>query len=71
MNDPGLDEPIQNTASNVVHTLQDRLPDETSSRRRSDASSRRRASGPREAIRNEIQDDEDEEEVGYFQPKYV
>lgn len=61
MNDPGLDEPIQNTAQKVTKELRSNV-DAQSPRHREPKS-------VKEAWLQEIRDDEDEEELGFYQPK--
>ncbi|KAF7290829.1 hypothetical protein MIND_01324100 [Mycena indigotica] len=58
MNDPGLEQPIQNSYDNAAGKLKDRLP-----------SQEPKGNGVRAAFRRELQQDEQEEEVGFFQPK--
>lgn len=60
MNDPGLDEPIQDIANNITHNLKQEVVDGDESN--SDEH------GPKAAFRHELQVDEDEEEVGFYQP---
>jgi potassium channel subfamily K len=60
MNDPGLDEPIEETFGEVTHTLRDQIPHENGSQE---------SLGPRAAFRHELEVDEEEEELGFFQPK--
>ncbi|KAJ7618948.1 hypothetical protein B0H17DRAFT_1219862, partial [Mycena rosella] len=62
MNDPGLDKPLQDTYKSAEHHLKERLPD-------GGKTGSIKAHGVREKFRQEIQDDDEEEEVGYFQPK--
>lgn len=62
MNDSGLDEPIKETFNSITHTLKEQLTNNTQSDN---------AGGPRAEIRHEIKVDEEEEEVGYYQPKCV
>ncbi|KAJ6541974.1 hypothetical protein DFH09DRAFT_1263210 [Mycena vulgaris] len=62
MNDPGLDQPIQDSYKSVAHNLKDRAPD-------GGKTGSIKAHGIRAEFRKELQQDEDEEEVGYFQPK--
>ncbi|KAJ3837457.1 hypothetical protein F5878DRAFT_652573 [Lentinula raphanica] len=50
MNDPGLEDPIQDAATHVTHSLRDRTVS-------------------RDAFREELQVDEEEEEIGYFAPQ--
>lgn len=58
MNDPGLDKPIQDTFSEVTHALRHQISHES-----------QQSLGPRAAFRHELEVDEEEEEVGFFQPK--
>ncbi|KAK7039344.1 hypothetical protein R3P38DRAFT_3261716 [Favolaschia claudopus] len=61
MNDPALEEPIQDSYKRAEHKIKRTL----SGRRQSlDA-----GDGVRAAFRKELQQDEEEEEVGFFQPK--
>lgn len=62
MNDPGLDEPIQDVTNNVTHALKEKAV-------RSNGPNDEH--GPKAAIRHELEADEEEEEVGYFQPTSV
>ncbi|KAJ7276611.1 hypothetical protein C8J57DRAFT_1309832 [Mycena rebaudengoi] len=59
MNDPGLEDPIQESSQDIQHNLKEKLPDSGSGKKH----------GVRAAFRKELQQDADEEEVGYFQPK--
>ncbi|KAF9465687.1 hypothetical protein BDZ94DRAFT_1214030, partial [Collybia nuda] len=58
MNDPGLDEPIHNRFGEVTDALRSQVSHES-----------QQSLGPRAAFRHELEVDEDEEEVGFFQPK--
>ncbi|KAJ7472153.1 hypothetical protein FB451DRAFT_1134997 [Mycena latifolia] len=62
MNDPGLDQPIQDSYKTVEHNLKDRPSD-------GETTASVKQHGVRAEFRKELQQDEDEEEVGYFQPK--
>ncbi|KAF7329252.1 hypothetical protein MKEN_00186100 [Mycena kentingensis (nom. inval.)] len=59
MNDPGLDQPIQSQYDTAARHAKDVLPSKET----------KGNGGVRDAFRKELQQDEDEEEVGYFQPK--
>ncbi|KAJ6541976.1 hypothetical protein DFH09DRAFT_1393166 [Mycena vulgaris] len=59
MNDPGLDQTIQDSYMSVAHNLKDHAPD----------GGKTGIIGVRAEFRKKLQQDEDEEEVGYFQPK--
>ncbi|KAJ7758898.1 hypothetical protein B0H14DRAFT_2447471 [Mycena olivaceomarginata] len=59
MNDPGLEQPIQDTAKSAQHNME----------KRDTHNGSRKEHGIRAAFRKELQEDEEEEEVGYFQPK--
>ncbi|KAJ7102818.1 tandem pore domain K+ channel [Mycena epipterygia] len=59
MNDPGLDGPIQESYKTAEQHIKDSPPDGGSTEDH----------GMRAEFRKEIQQDEEEEEVGYFQPK--
>jgi hypothetical protein len=61
MNDPGLEQPIQDTAKSAQHNME----------KRDTHNGSRKEHGIRAAFRKELQEDEEEEEVGYFQPKFV
>ncbi|KAF7333507.1 hypothetical protein MVEN_02366900 [Mycena venus] len=62
MNDPGLEEPIQDSYKSAEHNIQKSLSNDNQT-------GSRKESGVRAAFREELQQDEEEEEVGYFQPK--
>ncbi|KAF7340854.1 hypothetical protein MSAN_02114900 [Mycena sanguinolenta] len=63
MNDPGLEEPIQDSAKSAERHVKRSVSNEKHSKKL--------LSGPgiRAAFRKELLQDEEEEEVGYFQPK--
>ncbi|KAJ7457934.1 hypothetical protein B0H11DRAFT_1818017 [Mycena galericulata] len=62
MNDPGLEEPIQDSYKTAEHHLKDKLPE-------GGKTGNVKHNGIRAEFARELRDDEDEEEVGYFQPK--
>ncbi|KAJ7060616.1 hypothetical protein C8F01DRAFT_1290323 [Mycena amicta] len=57
MNDPGLEQPIQSSYDNAANKIKDELPADGTE-----------GNGIRAAFRQELQQDEEEEEVGYSQP---
>ncbi|KAJ7123821.1 hypothetical protein C8R43DRAFT_1135873 [Mycena crocata] len=57
MNDPGLEDTIQDHYKTARHNAKDSPPNDA------------KQDGIRAEFRRELQEDEDEEEVGYFQPK--
>ncbi|KAF8198204.1 hypothetical protein K438DRAFT_1717847 [Mycena galopus ATCC 62051] len=59
MNDPGLEEPIQDSYKSAEHHIKTDSPKKE----------HEHGTGIRAAFRKELQEDEEEEEVGYFQPK--
>lgn len=70
MNDPGLDEPIQTTADTVKNRLRSQLDEhDVDSPSHSNGSSTKPVHGVRAAWLQELQDDDDEEEVGFYQSK--
>jgi potassium channel subfamily K len=62
MNDPGLDQDIQDSFKTAEHDIKEQNGGPSGSVK---------PTGMRAAFRRELQNDEDEEEVGYFQPKYA
>jgi potassium channel subfamily K len=64
MNDPGLEEPIQDSYRTAEHNIKESL----SNGKRTGS---QKEHGIRAEFRRELQQDEEEEEVGYFQPKYA
>ncbi|KAF7302368.1 hypothetical protein HMN09_00870400 [Mycena chlorophos] len=60
MNDPGLEDPIQNSYDSAAGKLKDRLPE--------DGTKDNGRMGVRAAFQKELQQDEEEEEVGFSQP---
>ncbi|KAF8073335.1 hypothetical protein FPV67DRAFT_740612 [Lyophyllum atratum] len=58
MNDPGLDETIEEGFNNITHTLKEQVSRNSG-----------HSSGARAAFRHELKVDEEEEEVGFDQPK--
>ncbi|KAJ4485235.1 tandem pore domain K+ channel [Lentinula aciculospora] len=63
MNDPGLEDTIQDTATHITHSLRDRV----GSSKSQTGESHPKSAG--DAFRKELQVDEDEEEIGYFAPQ--
>ncbi|KAJ7051018.1 hypothetical protein C8F01DRAFT_673548 [Mycena amicta] len=57
MNDLGLEQPIQSSYDNAANKIKDELPTDGTE-----------GNGIRAAFRQELQQDEEEEEVGFFQP---
>ncbi|KAJ7748768.1 hypothetical protein DFH07DRAFT_923344 [Mycena maculata] len=62
MNDPGLEEPIQESYKAAEHQAKDNLPD-------GGKTDNVKENGLRAEFRREMKEDDEEEEVGYFQPK--
>lgn len=68
MNDPGLEDTIQDTAAHVTHSLRERV---RSNENVDGQGSRSKSHSAAEEFRQELQVDEDEEEIGYFAPRHV
>jgi potassium channel subfamily K len=64
MNDPGLEEPIQDSYRTAEHNIKESLSNDK-------RTGSQKEHGIRAEFRRELQQDEEEEEVGYFQPKYA
>ncbi|KAJ3751356.1 hypothetical protein DFH05DRAFT_1411565 [Lentinula detonsa] len=67
MNDPGLEDTIQDTATHVTHSLRDRVGSSNSRRKLRTGESHPQTAG--DAFREELQVDDEEEEIGYFAPQ--
>ncbi|KAJ3819923.1 hypothetical protein F5880DRAFT_1616030 [Lentinula raphanica] len=67
MNDPGLEDPIQDAATHVTHSLRDRTVSSHSRRQSQTRHTQPKTAG--DAFREELQVDEEEEEIGYFAPQ--
>lgn len=68
MNDPGLDDSIESSANHISRTLKSQIPASDAQTRKRHTSTNHSA-GARELFREELLVDEEEEEVGFFQPK--
>ncbi|KAJ3850926.1 hypothetical protein EV368DRAFT_44245 [Lentinula lateritia] len=66
MNDPGLEDKIQDTATHVTQDLRDRAGS-NSSRKPQTEDAHPKSAG--DAFREELQVDDEEEEIGYFAPQ--
>ncbi|KAJ3893408.1 hypothetical protein GG344DRAFT_43418 [Lentinula edodes] len=66
MNDPGLEDKIQDTATHVTQDLRDRAGS-SSSRKPQTGDAHTKSAG--DAFREELQVDDEEEEIGYFAPQ--
>ncbi|KAJ3763343.1 hypothetical protein EV360DRAFT_33765 [Lentinula raphanica] len=67
MNDPGLEDPIQDAATHVTHSLRDRAVSSHSRRQSQTRHTQPKTAG--DAFCEELQVDEEEEEIGYFAPQ--
>lgn len=58
MNDPGLDEPIEESFNQITHTLRDQISE-----------SSQQSPGPQAQFRHELEVDKEEEEIGFAESK--